>query len=82
MPTAQPTTSSSPSWTGLAPTTVIEAVAAAGLSSTGPGPGVILHMLSLAIDGQAGLTAIGAAPDDAERMHQATRATVDEAARP
>jgi hypothetical protein len=68
-----------PSWTGLAPTTVIEAVAAAGLQfDPETGTGVILHMLSgLAIDGRFGLTAIGETPDEAARMHEATRATVE-----
>ena len=37
----------------------------------------MLHMLSgLAIDGRFGLTAIAETPEDAARMHEATRATV------
>lgn len=68
-----------PSWTGLAPTTVIEAVADAGFQfDPATGTGVILHMLSgLAIDGRFGLTAIGETAADAERMHEVTRATVE-----
>jgi hypothetical protein len=68
-----------PSWTGLAPTAVIAAVADAGLQfDPKTGTGVILHMLSgLAIDGRFGLTAISATPDEAERMQEATRATVE-----
>jgi hypothetical protein len=67
-----------PAWTGLAPTAVIAAVANAGLQfDPATGTGVILHMLTgLAIDGRFGLTAIGEAPDDAARMHEATQATV------
>ena len=42
-----------------------------------PGKGVVLHMLSgLAIDGRFRLTAIGETPDEAARMHEATRAAV------
>ena len=67
-----------PAWLGLAPASVIAAVADAGLQfDPETGTGVVLHMLSgLAIDGRFGLTAIGETPEDAARMHEATRATV------
>ena len=67
-----------PAWLGLAPAAVIEAVADAGLQfDPETGTGVVLHMLSgLAIDGRFGLTAIGETPEEAARMHEATRATV------
>jgi pheganomycin biosynthesis PGM1-like protein len=67
-----------PSWAGMAPTAVIDAVAAAGLPfDPATGKGVILHMLSgLAIDGRFGLTAIAETPDEAARMHDATRTAV------
>jgi hypothetical protein len=68
-----------PAWVGLAPTTVIKAVAGAGLQfDPERGTGVILHMLSgLAIDGRFGLTAIAETPDEAARLHEATRAAVE-----
>ena len=67
-----------PSWVGLAPTAVIDAVANAGLQFDPEAQtGVILHMLSgLAIDGRFGLTAIGETPEDAARLHEAARAAV------
>jgi hypothetical protein len=67
-----------PAWTGLAPTAVIAAVADAGLQfDPETESGVILHMLTgLAIDGRFGLTAIAESPDEAARMHEATRAAV------
>jgi len=68
-----------PAWVGLAPTAVIKAVAGAGLQfDPERGTGVILHMLSgLAIDGRFGLTAIAETPDEAARLHEATRAAVE-----
>ena len=68
-----------PSWLGLAPTAVIEAVADAGLQfDPETGTGVILHMLSgLAIDGRFGLTAIAETPEKATLIHDATRAAVE-----
>ena len=67
-----------PAWLGLSPAAVIAAVADAGLQfDPETGTGVVLHMLSgLAIDGRFGLTAIGETPEEAARMHDATRATV------
>ena len=67
-----------PAWKGLAPASVIDAVANAGLQfNPETGEGVILHMLSgLAIDGRFGLTAIAETPDEAARMHEATRVAV------
>ena len=67
-----------PAWLGLSPAAVIAAVADAGLQfDPETATGVVLHMLSgLAIDGRFGLTAIGETPEDAARMHEATRATV------
>ena len=67
-----------PGWLGLSPAAVIAAVADAGLQfDPETGKGVVLHMLSgLAIDGRFGLTAIGETPDEAARMHEATRAAV------
>ena len=67
-----------PAWLGLSPAAVIGAVADSGLQfDPETGTGVVLHMLSgLAIDGRFGLTAIGETPEDAARMHEATRATV------
>ena len=76
--TARQTTSSSPAWLGLSPAAVIGVVADSGLQfDPETGTGVVLHMLSgLAIDGRFGLTAIGETPEDATRMHEATRAAV------
>ena len=56
-----------PAWLGLAPASVIAAVADAGLQfDPETGTGVVLHMLSgLAIDGRFGLTAIGETPEEA-----------------
>ena len=67
-----------PAWLGLSPAAVIGAVADSGLQfDPETGTGVVLHMLSgLAIDGRFGLTAIGETPEDATRMHEATRAAV------
>jgi PGM1 C-terminal domain len=67
-----------PAWLSLSPAAVIAAVADAGLQfDPETGTGVVLHMLSgLAIDGRFGLTSIAETPDDAARMHEATRATV------
>ena len=67
-----------PAWLGLSPAAVISAVADAGLQfDAQTGTGVVLHMLSgLAIDGRFGLTAIAETPDDAARMHDATREAV------
>jgi PGM1 C-terminal domain len=72
-----------PAWLGLSPTAVISAVADAGLQfDPQTGTGVVLHMLSgLAIDGRFGLTAIAETPDDAARMHEATREAVATLAR-
>jgi hypothetical protein len=66
-------------WLGLPPSTVIEAVADAGLQfDHGTGTGVVLHMLScLAIDGRFGLTAIGRTPAHAAELFDATRDAVD-----
>jgi hypothetical protein len=71
-----------PAWLDLPVRSVIDAVAAAGLQfDHRTGTGVVLHMLSgLAIDGRIGLTAIGATPDEANRLHDQTRAAIDELA--
>ncbi len=67
------------SWLGLAPSAVIAAVTDAGLRfDHSTGTGVVLHMLScLAIDGRFGLTAIGTDVEQATRLLEATRQTVD-----
>jgi hypothetical protein len=67
-----------PSWHGLEPAAVIEGVRAAGLDwDRETRTGVVLHMLSgLAIDGRMGLTAVGRTDAEAERLFEATRATV------
>jgi hypothetical protein len=67
-----------PSWRGLEPGSVIDAVARAGLQfDPVTGLGVVLHMLSgLAIDGRMGLTAIAETSADADRLHDATRDAV------
>lgn len=67
-----------PSWTGLTPTRVIEAVAAAGLEfDPARRVGVVLHMLScLRVDGRLGVTAIAADPDEVERLYEATERAV------
>ena len=67
-----------PSWLGLPPPRVVEAVADAGLQfDHRTGTGVVLHMLScLAIDGRFGLTAIGRTPDHAAELYEATGAAV------
>jgi hypothetical protein len=67
-----------PAWQGLPPSTVIEAVRAAGLEwDPVTRTGVVLHMLSgLAIDGRIGLTAIAHDDDEAERMFAATRIAI------
>jgi hypothetical protein len=72
-----------PSWTGLAPSAVIDAVAAAGLQfDLGTRTGVVLHMLSgLAIDGRMGLTAIAETPEEANQLQDRTRDVVTEMAR-
>jgi hypothetical protein len=61
---------------------VIDAVNRAGLQfDPVAGTGVVLHMLSgLAIDGRFGLTAIAGTADEAARLHEATRAAVEELA--
>jgi pheganomycin biosynthesis PGM1-like protein/ATP-grasp domain-containing protein len=68
-----------PAWFGLPATTVIEAVANAGIGfDHRTGTGVVLHMLSgLAIDGRIGLTAIDRTPEGAASLHAATRAAID-----
>src|SRR4029453_10609727 len=62
------------SWLGLAPDTVIRAVAAEGLHfDPRTRTGVVLHMLScLAIDGRFGLTAIGRTPEQAADLYERT----------
>jgi hypothetical protein len=71
------------SWLGLAPDTVIRAVAAEGLHfDPRTGTGVVLHMLScLAIDGRLGLTAIGRAPAQAAELYERTSDAVQRHAR-
>jgi hypothetical protein len=71
-----------PSWKGLAPSAVIEEVAAAGLQhQPDSGVGVVLHMLScLAIDGRMGLTAIGRSPEHAAELYEAASAAIARAA--
>jgi hypothetical protein len=71
-----------PTWTGLAPEAVIDAVRRAGLQfDPTRGVGVVLHMLSgLAIDGRFGLTAIAETPEEAARMHDRVRSAVSELA--
>jgi hypothetical protein len=67
-----------PTWVGLPPATVIEAVDAAGLRfDFGTGTGVVLHMLScLAIDGRMGLTAIGRTPEESSELYEATQVAI------
>ena len=62
-----------PAWTGRPPSSVIEAIRAAGLQfDPETGTGVVLHMLScLAVDGRFGATAIGLTPDHADEMFEA-----------
>jgi hypothetical protein len=62
-----------PSWTGLSPRTVIEALARAGLQfDIDRGTGVVLHMFAgLAIDGRLGITAIGHDTDHAGELYDA-----------
>jgi hypothetical protein len=71
-----------PRWTGLAPSTVIRAISAAGLAfDSQTGTGVVLHMLSgLAIDGRAGLTAIAHDPTEAAALHEAATRAITAAA--
>lgn len=59
-------------WQNRAPSSVIAAVADAGLGfDSGRGTGIVLHMLScLAIDGRFGLTAIGRSPGHAQELYQ------------
>lgn len=67
-----------PSWTGLTPSQVIDAVAAAGLEfDPVRRVGVVLHMLScLRVDGRLGVTAIAADPGEVERLYAATELVV------
>lgn len=62
-----------PSWTGRPPTSVIAAIADAGLQfDPKQGTGVVLHMLScLAVDGRFGATAIGANREHADQLYNA-----------
>ena len=59
-------------WQNRSPSSVIAAVANAGLGfDPGRGTGIVLHMLScLAIDGRFGLTAIGRSPGHAQELYQ------------
>jgi hypothetical protein len=68
-----------PAWRGLPSSRVIDAVDAAGLAfDRSTGAGVVLHMLScLELDGRFGLTAIGRTAEEADALHDATRAAVD-----
>lgn len=72
----------SPRWTGMAPATAIEAVAAAGLAFRHDrGTGVVLHMMSaLDFDGRIGVTAIGRSADEAEDIFAAVPYALDTAA--
>jgi PGM1 C-terminal domain len=65
-------------WLGLAPGSVIDAVADAGVQfDHRTGAGVVLHMLSsLGIDGRFGLTAIGRSPQEAEDLYERAAAAV------
>jgi len=67
-----------PSWQGLEPAAVIDAVRAAGLDwARETRTGVVLHMLSgLSIDGRMGLTAVARTDAEAERLFEATRSAV------
>jgi hypothetical protein len=67
-----------PSWQGMSPRRVIDAVARAGLQlDPGSGTGVVLHMLSgLAIDGRLGLTAIGRTPAEAAELYERAGLTI------
>jgi hypothetical protein len=62
-----------PAWTGRQPSSVIEAIRAAGLQfDPEAGTGVVLHMLScLAIDGRFGATAIGMTSEHADELFEA-----------
>ena len=71
-----------PSWEGLSPAVVIDAVRTEGIElDPATGTGVVLHMLScLAIDGRFGLTAIGRTPDHAAELYERAGTAVAEAA--
>lgn len=66
------------SWRDLAPSAVIEAVAAAGLEfGRETGTGVVLHMLGgLEVDGRMGLTAIGSDAGAVDALCHAAEAVV------
>lgn len=72
-----------PAWLGLPAQRVIRAVEAAELGfDPQSATGVVLHMLSgLALDGRFGLTAIGATPDHAAGLYEATKVAVTDGAR-
>jgi hypothetical protein len=67
-----------PAWTGLHPSAVIGAVAAAGLEfDPVRRVGVVLHMLScLRVEGRVGVTAIADDPTEVERLYAATEDVV------
>ena len=71
-----------PSWLGLEPSAVIDAVARAGLQFDPVAKvGTVLHMLAgLAIDGRFGVTAIARTPEEADAMFDAVAAAVEELA--
>jgi hypothetical protein len=72
-----------PSWTGLPPAALVQAVADTGLLfDPARRTGVVLHMLSgLAIDGRFGMTAIADTPESADRLEGAVRETAAATAR-
>lgn len=71
-----------PSWLGLEPLRVIDAVAEAGLEfDRDTATGVVVHMLScLAVDGRCGLTAVGRSRDEADALFAATDSAIHRAA--
>lgn len=71
-----------PSWLGLVPRAVVDAVAAAGLQfDVDRGTGIVLHMFSgLEIDGRLGLTSIGHDAVHAGELYAAAAAAIASAA--
>jgi PGM1 C-terminal domain len=71
-----------PSWVGLPPRVVIDAVVSAGLGFDHmTGVGAVLHMLDgLGVDGRFGLIAIGEDPDHAQELCNRTLQVVQDAA--
>lgn len=68
-----------PAWRALDPVQVRQAIVDAGLGfDLRTRTGVVPHMLSgIRIDGRFGLTAIADSADQAQRLHDAVRPTVD-----